>query len=110
MVENLINLWQEQAFLYNINRFHYTGKAKRKVTVEKIQDGFDESGLINQPSTDMILEKINSLRSSKQKAEDEMERALEQRTNTKKLSNEVFSDLVCNASRHLPAQVLQWKH
>ena len=63
MVEKLITLRQEQAILYNMNHPQYTDKTKRKVAVEKIQEGFEESGLINSLSADIILGKINSLRS-----------------------------------------------
>ena len=58
-VEKLKTFRQEQTILYNINHLHCTNKTKRNAAVEKIQEGFAESGLINLPSADMVQEKIS---------------------------------------------------
>lgn len=63
MVEKSIVLWQEHAIIYNIKHPQYTDKTKRKSAVENKREGFEKSGFINPLSADMIIGKINSLRS-----------------------------------------------
>lgn len=62
-VQFLISLWEEQSILYNVNHPHYNDKNKRKIAIGKIRDEFLETGAVNIPSHDAILEKINGLRS-----------------------------------------------
>ena len=54
-LKKLVTLWEEQAVLYNINHLHYTDYRKRKDAVEKIPEGFAESGLINLTSADTLI-------------------------------------------------------
>ena len=57
-VEKLKTFRQEQTILDNINHLHYTNKTKRNASVEKIQEGFAESGLINLPSANIVQKKF----------------------------------------------------
>ena len=58
----LIDKWQTEAVLYNVNDKDYHDKNKRNGALKRITSAISESGTNLSPSADQILDKMNTLR------------------------------------------------